>query len=140
MRIGFEFYRDDAAATFCSITGSVITAVGVAKLVLARDLTGFIWAAAGIGLRFLAMRIHEGNQFSVWKRKVEKNGLIPQIQSSIPIALQVYNTNPGAQALEFIRGLNPAAAQLIDQAAVQKTQEVCPEELGRVGIENVKSE
>lgn len=121
MRMKFTVYSNSVPATLCSLLGSGLMVGGLWCLFRAEFLNGVILLLLGIGLALLASWISDRSQFSAWKRKVKKSGLIPEIQRSVPVAIRVYQTNPCTQALTFIRTLNPQAAELIEQSRASRS-------------------
>lgn len=74
----------------------------------------------GFGLSWLADSISENKKFATWKKKVEEKGYVADIQSDISFAIEIYNTNPCTKTLEYIRTLNPQAAEFIAQHTDKK--------------------
>lgn len=122
MRGTFIVYKNSVPATLCNLIGSLMAIYGFAIMIRSSFTNGLLLLALGIGMMFLASWISDKSEFPAWKRKVRKSGLIPEIQRSVPTAIQVYQTNPCPQALNYIRTLNPQAAEIIEQVQASRSK------------------
>lgn len=113
-------YKNSFLASAVSILGYLFVVCGIMAAFSGEIAGGILIALVGFGLAVLASSISEQKQFKTWKKQIEQKGLVPQIQASTQVAIQVYNTFPGTKALEYIRTLNPTAAQLISQQLAAK--------------------
>lgn len=113
-------YKNSVLATVCSMFGYGIAVSGVLVTITEDVIGGIVMIVCGFALSFLASSISESKKFSEWKKQIKKGGYTSVIQNSIQGAMQVYNTYPCKKALEYIRTLNPQAAELIDQELLAK--------------------
>lgn len=110
-------YKNSILASLCSMLGAGCVMIGIAI-----GLTGeaeiiesvYVIIVGGLFL-FLAAIISKNKQFRVWKKKIERGGLVPIIQNDVSSAVQVYQTFPCKKSLKYIRSLNPQAADVIAQ-------------------------
>lgn len=114
-------YKNSVLASLMSFLSYFLLLIGVVAAVNGEILGGVALFLIGIGVGILASSISERKRFKTWKKQIEDKGLIPAIQTDVQTALAVYNTFPGKNALEYIRTLNPAAADIISaQLAAKK--------------------
>ena len=114
-------YKNSILASICSIFGYFLVMGGILAAFSGEILAGIIIALLGFGMAALAAAISENKRFKTWKKQVESKGYVPAIQANVQTAIQVYNTYPSTKTLEYIRTLNPRAAQMIsEQLAAQK--------------------
>ena len=113
-------YKNSFLATLVSICGYIGVVCGVMVMFEGDIAAGILMLAVGIGLAVWASKISQNKQFKTWKKQVEVKGLVPGVQSSVQTAIQVYNTNPSTKTLNYIRTLNPAAAENIAQQLAAK--------------------
>ncbi len=108
-------YKNSIMANVCSLFGSVFMFAGIGVLFSGEILGGIVAIAGGVGLNIWGSNISANKQFKKWKKQVESKGLTSAIASSDHTAITVYNTYPCKKSLEYIRSLNPRAAQEIDR-------------------------
>lgn len=108
-------YKNSFLASICSMLGYGIAVCGILVAIGENVIAGIVMIAWGMALSFLASSISERKKFSEWKKQIKKGGYTSVIQNSIQGAIQVYNTYPCKKSLEYIRTLNPQAAELIEQ-------------------------
>lgn len=68
----------------------------------------------------IASTVSEKKKFKLWKNKVIELGYDKQIQSSINIAIDLYNTYPGKYTRKYIAKLNPQAGEYIKKQMKRK--------------------
>jgi len=108
-------YKNSILATILSFLSYFVMLAGVMML-FEREFLGFVVLfALGIGISALGSAVSEWKRFHSFKKQLKKKGLIPQIQASTQLALQVYDAYPAKKTVAYIRTLNPAAAQILDQ-------------------------
>ena len=115
-------YKTSVLASAVSIFGCGFMLMGIASAFSGQVVGGIIMALCGVGLSIWASEISENKRFKVWKKKVEEGGFVPAIQSNMKTAIDCYNTLPGKKTLAYIRTLNPAAADNIEQQLAAKQQ------------------
>ena len=108
-------YKNSFLASICSMCGYGIAVSGILVAIGENVIAGILMITWGVALSFLASVISERKKFSEWKKQVKKGGYTSVIQNNIQGAIQVYNTYPCKKSLEYIRTLNPQAAELIEQ-------------------------
>lgn len=113
-------YKNSFLASSCSILGYIIVIGGVVTAISEDIIGGIILIISGFVLMFLAKNISENKQFKKWKKQINRKGDISVIENSIQGAIQVFNTYPCKKSLEYIRTLNPQAAEFIDQELLAK--------------------
>lgn len=115
-----RIYKNSFLASALSILGYVFLATGIIAAFNGEIIGGIFVVAISIAMMFGAKSISENKQFKAWKKQVEEKGYVPGIRSSVSTAIQVYNTFPCTKTLEYIRTLNPAAAENIAQQLAAK--------------------
>lgn len=115
-------YKNSILANLFNLLGYVLMLSGIAIALGGEIVPGIVLALIGFGSAVLASSISENKRFKSWKKEVEAKGYVPAIQSSVQVALQVYNTYPCTKALEYICTLNPEAARIIsNQISAKKS-------------------
>ena len=110
-------YRKSILATLISIVSALTLAYGVVMVVSSVYLTGIILIVVSVGLffagLFLGKTITEAKVFRKWKKQIKAEGLEEKIKIDTVFALKVYNMNPDKRTLNYIKSLNPEAAEYI---------------------------
>lgn len=118
---------------FMSLFGSGLVFVGIcATLAMVTEgmftgiPAGICIIAAGIVVRRFPYiryyRIMQYINFNRMKKEIEEKGLEPYIASSVKNALKIYSTALGKTAFNYIKSLNPEAAEIIISHEKQKKQ------------------
>ena len=116
-------YKNSVLATLVGIFGYIFIIAGLALAFTEEILGGIILALIGVGFSIWAPAISRNKQFKTWKKRIEEGGLVPALPSSTQTAIQIYNPFPNKKTLEYIRSLNPSAAQQISELiAAQKSK------------------
>ena len=99
------------------ILSYVIVALGLAGLFLgeAEIGEGIICIVLGLMLMSVASGPKEDKLFKEMVKSIREKGLEGQIRSNVHMAIEVYKGCPNKKMLEYIRTLNPAAAQAITE-------------------------
>ena len=114
-RVRTTIYHNSILASLVSLFGTGFAMCGLVILISGEIVGGILCAAAGFAMSAYAITISERKQFNTWKKQVEAKGVDQAIRADTEIALHAYNSYPGQRTLNYIRGLNPAAADLIAQ-------------------------
>lgn len=115
-----RIYKNSFLASALSILGYIFLVTGIIAAFNGEVVGGIFVVILSIAMMFAAKAISDNKQFKAWKKQVEEKGYVPKIQSSVEVAIQVYNTYPGTKTLAYIRTLNPAAADNIAQQLAAK--------------------
>ena len=114
-------YKNSVLASLISILGYIFVIGGICVMFGGEIGGGIVMLIVGIALAMWASAISENKKFKTWKKELQAKGVEAQIRTSTQVAFQVYNAYPRSNTLNYIRSLNPAAAQLIaDQIAANK--------------------
>ena len=113
-------YKNSILATLLSFVSYFCMLGGIMMLFDGEFLGFVVLFALGIGIGAVGSALSEWKRFRSFRKQLEKKGLIPQIQASTQLALQVYDAYPAPKTVEYIRTLNPAAAQILDQRLAAK--------------------
>lgn len=108
-------YKNSVGASICSIIGYMFFVIGVLTMLSESVTGGILLVLYGVGLTIGASVISKNKQFKTWKKQIETSGYVPLMQNSIQTAIQIYNTYPGKKTLNYIRSINPQAADLIEE-------------------------
>ena len=66
-------------------------------------------------LRYISSRNSDDKRFRDMVNSIREKGMEDQIRSNVQLAIEVYKGCPNKKMLEYIRTLNPAAAQAITE-------------------------
>ena len=141
MRVSITVYKNSGLATVVSLIGRIVLIIGIFCIVsifevkeitdkIAAAFSSFLLIGVGILLTLLADRIATKKQFKAWQEKVIANGFTKDIRENPLAAIQIYNTNPGKDALEWIESLNPQAGMLIRQMTAKKKETAAEQNKG----------
>jgi len=117
-------YTNSILASLCSILGYALALIGLIGAFSGGIAAGIILIVLGFGLSFLASAISKNKQFKQWKKQIERNGLVSVIQNNVTVAIQIYNNFPCKKSLEYIRSLNPLAADIIANCSTAKSEDI----------------
>lgn len=109
----FTVYKNSIFATIVSISASMCVALGIFFAFSGEIVGGIIIVIIGFVLMGFASNISERKKFKDWKKIIDEQGLIQQIQISDDFAISIYDTYPSSRSLAYISSLNPSAGQKI---------------------------
>ena len=115
-------YKNSILASLVSIFGYMFMLGGIAMAFDGEILPGIFLFLMGIGLAALASVISSRAQFRKWIKQLKKDGIIDRAKQDSALAIKIFQANPTKQTLQYIRGLNPSAADYIDRNLVKKKQ------------------
>ena len=78
-------------------------------------------------LKLRAKRIAEKESFGNWLSSLEAKGLLDSISSDTDLAVKLYKANPCQETLDYLRKVNPTAAEIVDPSK-DGTCELCGKE------------
>lgn len=124
MRVSVTIYPNSKLASFASMMSSIFLMLAV---VLAITIAGIpiailFFFTAGY-LDRLAEEINENKKFDLWVKEQEKNHIDLLVAQSLECAVEIYNLHPCVKTLAYIQGLNPQAAEFIQNALESKKME-----------------
>lgn len=108
-------YKNSIIATILSFISYFAMLGGIMMLFDGEFLAFVVLFALGMLIAGIGSAVSEWKRFHSFKKQLQKKGLIPMIQTNTQLALQVYDAYPAKKTVEYIRTLNPAAAQILDQ-------------------------
>ncbi len=117
-------YPYSPTATKKDLTGTALIAVGIPTLFLG---IGIVLIIIGIAQKAKAKDIAERESFKNWIASLEAQGLLNNISEDTDVALKLYKAHPEQETLDYLRRVNPAAAEMIDPAKHGKC-ELCGKE------------
>lgn len=115
-------YTNSILATLMSILGYLLMLGGFAVAFGGEILGGILMFLLGMGSAALGSVISALAQFRKWIRKLKKEGIIERAKEDTNLAIQIFQANPTKLTFRYIRKLNPAAGDYLEQQLAIKKQ------------------
>ena len=117
----FFWYPHCFAATVVSISGCACAAGGIAVFFSGESrIAGIALIIIGALLMLWASKINDNKAFKRWLKGAKEKNVDQIVSSSVNSAIEVYNIMPGKPMLNYIRTLNPQAAEIIEANSAAK--------------------
>ena len=117
-------YTYSPEATKKSTLGTILIAVGIPTLFAG---IGIVLIIIGVVMKLRAKSTAEKESFSNWIRSLEEKGVLNNISEDTALGVELYRANPCQDTLDYLRKVNPKAAELVDPLKNGKC-ELCDKE------------
>ena len=115
-----RYYKNSVLASLVSIFGCAFIYIGAMGCLQEHEPAALALVPIGLLPFYAASKISEHKAFRKWRKTLREKGVEEQMRSDLPLAVSVYNSNPGKSTQKYIATLNPAAGQYIASSLAAK--------------------